>query len=43
MVVICTTWTWATPGRTPTSRLPAKFSELGIRIGVNYMIYAMTH
>ena len=22
---------------------PAKFSELGIRIGVNYVLYAMTH
>ena len=22
---------------------PAKFSDLGIRIGVNYVVYAMTH
>ena len=22
---------------------PARFSELGIRVGVNYIVYAMTH
>ena len=39
-----TTWTWATPGRhADDPQYPEKFSALGIRIGVNYIIYAMTH
>ena len=38
------TWTWAIPGSTPTIReYPAHFSDLGIRLGVNYIVYAMTH
>jgi hypothetical protein len=31
-------WEWA-----DSPRYPEKFSELGIRLGVNYSIYAMTH
>ena len=31
-------WEWA-----DDPRYPEKFSALGIRIGVNYVIYAMTH
>jgi hypothetical protein len=31
-------WEWA-----DDPRYPQKFSDLGIRIGVNYVIYAMTH
>jgi len=31
-------WEWA-----DEARYPAKFSDLAIRIGVNYVIYAMTH
>jgi len=31
-------WEWA-----DEPRYPEKFSALGIRIGVNYVIYAMTH
>ena len=31
-------WEWADDGR-----YPEKFSALGIRIGVNYVIYSMTH
>ncbi len=39
-----TTWTWAIPGKMPMNRsIPQKFSALGIRIGVNYIVYAMTH
>ena len=39
-----TTWIWAIPGNGPTiPRYPEKFSALGLRIGVNYVIYAMTH
>ena len=34
---------WATPGNGPTSPYPEKFSALAIRIGVNYIVYAMTH
>ena len=38
------TWIWAIPGKTPTiPAYPQKFSALGIRIGVNYIVYAMTH
>ena len=38
------TWISAIPGSTPTiPHYPEKFSALGIRIGVNYVIYAMTH
>ena len=44
MVAIChnmdlgDSWEWA-----DVPRYPEKFSSLGIRIGVNYVIYAMTH
>jgi hypothetical protein len=44
MVAICfnmdlgDSWEWA-----DNPRYPEKFSALGIRIGVNYVIYAMTH
>jgi uncharacterized protein DUF4159 len=44
MVAIChnmdlgDSWEWA-----DVAQYPAKFSDLGIRIGVNYAIYAMTH
>jgi len=44
MVAICfnsdigDSWEWA-----DSPRYPEKFSALGIRIGVNYVIYAMTH
>ena len=44
MVAICfdmdlgDSWEWA-----DDPRYPEKFSALGIRIGVNYVIYAMTH
>ena len=31
-------WEWSND-----SRYPQKFSDLGIRIGVNYVVYAMTH
>jgi hypothetical protein len=31
-------WEWS-----DTSRYPLKFSDLGIRVGVNYVVYAMTH
>ena len=31
-------WEWA-----DDPRYPEKYSALGIRIGVNYIIYAMTH
>jgi hypothetical protein len=31
-------WEWA-----DDPRYPAKFSDLGIRVGVNYVVYAMTH
>jgi hypothetical protein len=31
-------WEWA-----DAPRYPARFSDLGIRIGVNYVVYAMTH
>ena len=31
-------WEWS-----DTPRYPLKFSDLGIRIGVNYVVYAMTH
>src|SRR5271169_1871147 len=31
-------WEWA-----DEPRYPVKFSDLGIRIGVNYVVYAMTH
>jgi hypothetical protein len=31
-------WEWA-----DDPRYPEKFSDLGIRIGVNYIVYAMTH
>jgi hypothetical protein len=31
-------WEWAND-----PRYPAKFTDLGIRIGVNYVVYAMTH
>ena len=31
-------WEWA-----DSPRYPEKFSDLGIRIGVNYVVYAMTH
>ena len=31
-------WEWA-----DDPRYPAKFSDLGIRLGVNYVVYAMTH
>ena len=31
-------WEWA-----DDPRYPEKYSALGIRIGVNYVIYAMTH
>jgi Domain of unknown function (DUF4159) len=31
-------WEWA-----DAPRYPAKFSDLGIRLGVNYVVYAMTH
>jgi hypothetical protein len=44
MVAIChnmdlgDSWEWA-----DIPRYPAKFSDLGIRIGVNYAVYSMTH
>ena len=44
MVAICfnvdlgDSWEWA-----DVPQYPAKFSDLGIRIGVNYIVYAMTH
>ncbi len=44
MVAIChnmdlgDSWEWA-----DEPRYPEKFSSLGIRIGINYIIYAMTH
>ena len=44
MVAIChdmdlgDSWEWA-----DDPRYPEKFSALGIRIGVNYILYAMTH
>ena len=44
MVAIChdmdlgDSWEWA-----DDPRYPEKFSSLGIRIGVNYVVYAMTH
>ena len=31
-------WEWS-----DTPNYPLKFSDLGMRIGVNYVIYAMTH
>jgi hypothetical protein len=31
-------WEWS-----DEPRYPEKFSDLGIRIGVNYVVYAMTH
>jgi hypothetical protein len=31
-------WEWSND-----PRYPQKFSDLGMRIGVNYVIYAMTH
>jgi hypothetical protein len=31
-------WEWA-----DVPQYPAKYSDLGIRIGVNYVVYAMTH
>jgi len=31
-------WEWLN-----NPRYPLKFSDLGIRIGVNYVVYAMTH
>ena len=38
------TWTWAIPGSTPTTpNIPRAISDLGIRIGVNYIVYSMTH
>ena len=44
MVAIChnmdlgDSWEWA-----DEPRYPEKYSALGIRIGVNYVVYAMTH
>jgi hypothetical protein len=44
MVAICfdmdlgDSWEWA-----DDPRYPEKYSALGIRIGVNYVVYAMTH
>ena len=44
MVAIChnmdlgDTWQWA-----DDPRYPEKYAALGLRIGVNYVIYAMTH
>ena len=44
MVAIChnmdlgDSWEWA-----DVPEYPEKFSALGIRIGVNYVVYAMTH
>ena len=39
-----TTWIWAIPGSTPTTRsIPRSFPTLGIRLGVNYVVYAMSH
>ena len=44
MVAICfnmdlgDSWEWA-----DVPAYPAKFSNLGLRIGVNYVVYAMTH
>src|ERR1700752_3935389 len=35
---ICDSWEWS-----DTPRYPLNFSDLGIRIGVNYVVYAMTH
>jgi hypothetical protein len=31
-------WEWA-----DEPRYPLRFSQLGVRIGVNYVVYAMTH
>ena len=31
-------WEWA-----DEPRYPAKFSDLAIRVGVNYVVYSMTH
>jgi hypothetical protein len=31
-------WEWA-----DSAEYPEKYSALGIRIGVNYVVYAMTH
>ena len=31
-------WEWA-----DSPEYPAKYSELGIRIGVNYVMYSLTH
>jgi hypothetical protein len=31
-------WEWS-----DTPEYPLKFSDLGMRIGVNYVVYAMTH
>jgi hypothetical protein len=31
-------WEWS-----DTPEYPLKFSDLGIRLGVNYVVYAMTH
>jgi hypothetical protein len=33
----------AIPGRADDPYYPERYSALGIRIGVNYVIYAMTH
>jgi hypothetical protein len=44
MVAICQnsdlgdSWEWLN-----NPRYPLRFSDLGIRIGVNYVVYAMTH
>jgi hypothetical protein len=44
MVAIChnvdlgDSWEWA-----DVPAYPAKYSDLGIRIGVNYVVYSMTH
>jgi hypothetical protein len=44
MVAICfnvdlgDSWEWA-----DVPQYPARFSDLGIRIAVNYVVYAMTH
>jgi hypothetical protein len=31
-------WEWS-----DTADYPLKFSDLGLRLGVNYVVYAMTH
>jgi hypothetical protein len=31
-------WEWS-----DTAQYPLKFSDLGMRLGVNYVVYAMTH